>query len=129
MLIKRAYGLSSERGVRVNFPSSKLLPLLGFTVVGDFGAVRLGSPGNRADVGRSEGWVRIPRSVKILLFVERSKLILRGSSHLSIYSMLENRHERNSSNVPKLTANKEELTKKQMLLVDPERGETRVPID
>lgn len=30
MLIKRAYGLSSERGVRVNFPSSKLLPLLGF---------------------------------------------------------------------------------------------------
>lgn len=56
MLIKRAYGLSSERGVRVNFPSSKLLPLLGFTVVGDFGAVRLGSPGNRADVGRSEGW-------------------------------------------------------------------------
>lgn len=76
-MIKRAYGLSSERGVRVNFPSSKLLPLLGFTVVGDFGAVRLGSPGNRADVGRSEGWVRIPRSVKILLFVERSKLILR----------------------------------------------------
>lgn len=123
MLIKRAYGLSSERGVRVNFPSSKLLPLLGFTVVGDFGAVRLGSPGNRADVGRSEGWVRVR---KILLFVERSKLILRGSSHLSIYSMLENRHERN---VPNLTANKEELTKKQMLLVDPERGETRVPID